>query len=395
MDKSEYKSKIQKERSIGIVGGGQLAQMLCKAARKRNLDVFVQASTNKDPAVPHCNQCVLSPPEDAEGTRRLSELSTHITFENEWLDIEKLDKLYKTGVNFIPTISSLSHLVEKISQRRLLQRLNIPGPKWLLLEDIDKNHLKLPFGWQFPIMAKCSKGGYDGKGTKKIEDYSDLSNLLKEVNLEDWFLESWVQYRQELAIVASRDINGTIRAFPLVETFQKDQICDWISAPASVGNDVKQMAYNIVCSILVELNYVGVLAIEFFYGDNGLEVNEIAPRTHNSGHFSIEACSSSQFDQQICIVAGLDLPEPKLLASGALMVNLIGLNPKYHLTIDERLDKIRNIEGTCLHWYGKESERPGRKLGHVTVLLGEDKKNCADLKARQAMSKIRAIWPMY
>ena len=163
-------------------------------------------------------------------------------------------------------------------------------------------------------MAKSSRWGYDGKGTKVLKSVEDLSQLLRSVDPAQWLLESWVSFEKELAIVVSRDAQGRVRSLPLAETHQFQQVCDWVIAPASVDHAVEMMAYNMAASLLTELNYVGVLAVEFFYGPDGLQVNEVAPRTHNSAHFSIEACSSSQFDQQLCIAAGLPVPETHLLS---------------------------------------------------------------------------------
>ena len=294
----------------------------------------------------------------------------------------------------MPSLEAITPLIDKISQRQLLSKLQISCPRWILLSSLDNNDIKLPTGMYFPLMAKSGKGGYDGKGTYKVKDYSSLFELLNKVNPDEWLLESWVEYDKELSIVASRDLNGKIRTFPLIETYQSQQICDWTFVPASVSSQVEIMAYNVVSSLMVELDYVGVIAIEFFYGPNGLEVNEIAPRTHNSGHFSIDACNSSQFDQQICIVSGKNVPEPKLTSPGAIMVNLLGLPEGKNLPIEERLNKIRKINGSHLHWYGKEVEKRGRKLGHVTILLNETDQLAREDEAIKAVEDIRSIWPM-
>ena len=147
-------------------------------------------------------------------------------------------------------------------------------------------------------MAKAARGGYDGKGTLVLKDIDALAQLIRSVRAEDWMLEAWVNFERELALVVSRDASGSVRAFPLVETHQSQQVCDWVLAPAAVPQAVEALAYNAASSLLTKLNYVGVMALEFFHGPMGLQVNEIAPRTHNSGHFSIDACSSSQSPSQ-------------------------------------------------------------------------------------------------
>ena len=236
-------------------------------------------------------------------------------------------------------------------------------------------------------------GGYDGKGTRVVDDLNGLAQLLRNVDANEWLIEAWVSYEQELALVVSRDSKGRIRSLPLAETHQKNQVCDWVIAPAAVSQLVEATAYNIAASLLTKLSYVGVMTLEFFYGSSGLFVNEVAPRTHNSGHFSIEACSSSQFDQQLCIAAGLEVPNPQLIADGSLMVNLLGLSHDQAEPLDERLSKLRSIEELHLHWYGKD-EIPGRKLGHVTTLLkGHSAAERAE-RAQHMLQSIREIWPL-
>ena len=206
-------------------------------------------------------------------------------------------------------------------------------------------------------------------------------------------LEKWVSFEKELSIVASRDSKGIVRSLPIVETYQSKQVCDWVLAPADIKHDVDLMVKNIASSLLAELDYVGVLAIEFFYGSEGLLVNEIAPRTHNSGHFSIDACSSSQFDQQICITSGIDAPIPEMLVNGALMANLLGLQSNYPISLNQRLDDLRSIPGVNVHWYEKEEEKKGRKLGHVTYLLNNKDALSRKKEALDVLKTIRSIWP--
>ena len=317
-----------------------------------------------------------------------------ITFENEWVNIDALLPLEQQGVRFQPSLAALSPLVDKLSQRQLLDDLAIPSPPWCPLSLISPAQPALPQGWTFPVMAKASRGGYDGKGTVVLRDIDGLAQLLRAVPADDWLLESWVDYELELALVVSRDQRGRIRHFPLVQTHQHQQVCDWVLAPAPVDPSVAALAYNVAASLMTKLGYVGVLALEFFYGPAGLQVNEIAPRTHNSGHFSIEACTSSQFDQQLCIAAGLPVPDPELKSRGALMVNLLGLDPERHPPLDQRLEALEALPGLHLHWYGKSPETPGRKLGHVTLLLEGDTLLKRRDEAESALAAIRRIWPL-
>ena len=379
---------------IGVVGGGQLARMLVQAAAQRDVPIAVQTSDAADPAAGLASRLVAADPRDVAGTRELVVGCDGITFENEWVNIDALLPLEQQGVRFQPSLAALSPLVDKLSQRQLLDDLAIPSPPWCPLSLISPAQPALPQGWTFPVMAKASRGGYDGKGTVVLRDIEGLAQLLRAVPADDWRLESWVDYELELALVVSRDQRGRIRHFPLVQTHQHQQVCDWVLAPAPVDPSVAALAYNVAASLMTKLGYVGVLALEFFYGPAGLQVNEIAPRTHNSGHFSIEACTSSQFDQQLCIAAGLPVPDPELKSRGALMVNLLGLDPDRHTPLDQRLHALKEIPGVHLHWYDKSPETPGRKLGHVTLLLeGESVLQRRD-QAESALTAIRRIWPL-
>ena len=379
---------------IGVVGGGQLARMLVQAAAERQVPIAVQTSKPADPAAGLASRIVAADPTDVAGTRELVVGCDGITFENEWVNIDALLPLEQQGVRFRPSLAALSPLVDKLSQRQLLEDLAIPSPPWCPLSLISPAQPALPQGWTFPVMAKASRGGYDGKGTLVLRDIDALAQLLRAVPAEDWLLESWVDYELELALVVSRDQRGRIRHFPLVQTHQHQQVCDWVLAPAPVDPSVAALAYNVAASLMTKLGYVGVLALEFFYGPAGLQVNEVAPRTHNSGHFSIEACTSSQFDQQLCIAAGLPVPDPELNSRGALMVNLLGLDPERHAPLDQRLQALEAMPGLHLHWYGKSPETPGRKLGHVTLLLEGDTVLKRRDEAESALVAIRRIWPL-
>ena len=378
---------------IGVVGGGQLAMLLVEAGKKRNVDVVVQTAAKTDPAAKKTNQVVLQNPTSAEGTKLLAEKSRFITFENEWVDIPSLLSLQNKGVSFVPRLQSIRPLINKITQRELLNSLDIPCPNWLPIPLEKSSKIEIPDDWGFPLMAKAAKGGYDGKGTKIIKNLKQLQEFFQVKTEEQWMLEKWVSFDKELSIVSSRDSKGIVRSLPIVETYQSKQVCDWVLAPADINHDVNLMVKNIASSLLAELEYVGVLAIEFFYGSEGLLVNEIAPRTHNSGHFSIDACSSSQFDQQICITSGIDVPMPEMIVNGALMANLLGLQSNFPIPLKKRLDDLRCIPGANVHWYEKEEEKKGRKLGHVTYILNNKNALSRKKEALDILKIIRSIWP--
>ena len=383
---------IKKNYSLGIIGGGQLALMLAEAASNRGLKVCVQTKSSKDPAGKKADYVIEADPLKLKGNKDLIKECEKIIFENEWIKTEKLNLLDSENI-FVPSLESIQPLIDRISQKNLINRMNLPSPKWITVREFKNLDEKEIENWNFPLMVKSYKGGYDGKGNTKINIKEELNSFLMETNSDEWLIEEWVDYESELALVGSRDFNGRIRFFPIVETFQKNNICDWVFAPADVNYDLKLFALNVFSSIVNELNYVGVLGIEFFYGDNGLLINEIAPRTHNSAHFSIEACSSSQFDQYICISSGITTPEIKMNCEGSLMINLLGLKKNFPLALEKRIKLLSQINGSNLHWYGKTKEIIGRKMAHITFLLNEKNHLKRIKESEEILTKVREIWP--
>ncbi len=401
---------------IGIVGGGQLAWMLADAAAHLDVPLHVQTPSADDPAVCRASSVVLAPVDDVEATRELASRCSAISFENEWIPLEALRTLEGPSLRFRPSLDALRPLISKASQRRLLNELHLPCPAWCPLSQVlvapptllsapavpggrmgfpppAPPVPRLPEGFAFPVMAKASRGGYDGRGTVPIHSQSELENLLARVNPDDWILESIVGFEQELAVVVCRDPRGQVACFPLVQTHQHQRVCDWVLFPAPVDHAVEAFAGNVAASLVTALDYVGVLSIEFFYGPGGLQVNEIAPRTHNSGHYSIEACRTSQFAQQVRIVSGLPMGSTEPVVPGALMVNLLG-DGADETAIEERRQALKALPGAHLHWYGKKGNRLGRKLGHLTLLLKGRSTRERDREMQRRLAKVRAIWPL-
>ena len=404
--------------AIGIVGGGQLAWMLAQAARDLGVALHVQTPGADDPATREAASVVLAPVDDVVATRELASRCHAISFENEWIPLEALRALQGPGLQFLPGLDALEPLVSKADQRRLLGDLHLPAPRWFPLADVLRPAAlapadgggasppatstrplqepavpRLPEGFDFPMMAKACRGGYDGRGTVPLVDLAALEGLLATVDPEDWILEELVRFEQELALVACRDQHGTVACYPLVQTHQHSRICDWVLFPAPVDHRVEVFARNVAASLLTALDYVGVLSIEFFYGPSGLQVNELAPRTHNSGHLTIEACRTSQFSQQVRIVAGLPMGGTDAVVPGALMVNLLALEGGDADQLDRRR-ALEELPGAHLHWYGKQGGGAGRKLGHLTLLLEGRTDAERELDKQRRLAEVRAIWPL-
>jgi 5-(carboxyamino)imidazole ribonucleotide synthase len=407
--------------SIGVVGGGQLALMLAQEAPGLGLQLHLQAASASDPAVPLASSVVLGDLDDADATAELARRCQVITFENEWVPLGALQGLRQAGVRFLPNLDALAALMCKRAQRELLQKLSMPTPRWCPLEQVlapppapseslespqatvfippgaleaaSPRRPELPRGFQFPLMAKSSRGGYDGKGTLPIPDQQALEALLATVDPAGWLLEEQVAFELELALVAARDQRGNVVCYPLVQTHQQQQVCDWVLFPAPVNHAVEAFARNIAASVLTALDYVGLLAIEFFYGPAGLQINELAPRTHNSGHYTIEACACSQFGQQLRLAALLPMGSPEPLVPGALMVNLLGREGTQDRD-EADCQKLAALPGAHLHWYGKSESSPGRKLGHLTLLLQSSGAEALRLEAQAKLQQVRSIWPL-
>jgi len=305
------------------------------------------------------------------------------------VDLEALAPLAKEGVLFMPSLEALSPLICKRHQRQLLQSLALPTPAWCDLPGDGA----LPAGMAFPLMAKAAVGGYDGKGTALLRHQADLEALIARVEPADWILEAFVAFELELSQLACRDSQGQVQCYPLVQTSQHHQVCDWVLAPAAVPHAVQAYARNIAASLLTALDYEGVLSIELFYGPAGLQVNEIAPRTHNSGHVTIEASLTSQFAQQVRIAAGLPMGPVGLKVPGALMVNLLGFE---HSSSDYGAQRaeLAALPGASLHWYCKQAASPGRKLGHITLVLDGDGPQQRQQQALERLQQVRRIWPL-
>ncbi len=406
---------------VGVVGGGQLALMLAQEAPALGLQLHLQAASASDPAISLASSVVLGDPNDAAATAELARRCQVITFENEWVPLEALQGLRQAGVRFLPDLNALAALMSKRAQRELLQKLALPTPRWCPLEQVlapppapsealespraavfippgalgaaAPRRPELPQGFQFPLMAKSCRGGYDGKGTLPIPDQQALEDLLATVDPAGWLLEEQVAFEMELALVAARDQHGNVICYPLVQTQQRQQVCDWVLFPAPVNHAVEAFARNIAASVLTALDYVGLLAIEFFFGPAGLQVNELAPRTHNSGHYTIEACACSQFGQQLRLAARLPMGSPEPLVPGALMVNLLGRDGTQDRD-EADLQALAALPGAHLHWYGKSESSPGRKLGHLTLLLESSGAEALQREARAKLQEVRSIWPL-
>ena len=377
-------------KRIGVIGGGQLAWMMASAAQELGIELVIQTPYTSDVAVGLAVETVLAEVDDVSATATLATKCEVITFENEFVDLDGLGKLATEHVCFIPPLAALAPLLDKYTQRCYLRDLGLPVPKFAPL-----THSQLPLGFEFPVVIKARRNGYDGQGTFIIKDRSALADLYHRYPDTPFLIEEFVKFDRELAVIAARGVNGEVVTYPILETQQEDQVCRRVFTLQDVPEEIVQTCNSIASKLLTSLGAFGVFGIELFATRDGkVLVNEIAPRTHNSGHLTIEACATSQFSQLIRAVAGLPLGSTALTCGGAVMVNLLGYEDTHSDYLAKR-HQLSAIPHSHVHWYGKQESRIGRKLGHVTILVGTDPQSERQdyrAQAENLARQVAAIW---
>ena len=366
---------------IGIIGGGQLGKMMAQEAKKLGLHLTVLDPTPDSPAGQIADEQIVGELEDREKIRELVEGSDVSTFEIEHINTQILSRLEVQGKNIFPSPAVLEIIRDKSKQKEFLDRSGIPTSRW---QPIGGDPiLESPFG--FPVVQKACRGGYDGRGVSVIKGKGDPRLPVES------FLEEYIPFEKELAVMIARNRRGEIKSYPLVEMLfnQEENICDMIIAPAQVTGKIAERAQEIAISCVEALNGTGVFGIELFLTrDEKILVNEIAPRVHNSGHYSIEGCVTSQFEQQIRSIIDLPLGSTDLLIP-TVVVNILGEKghsgkPDY-LGVRECLE----IPGVSIHIYGKKETRPYRKMGHAAI-VDRDIEGAIE-KARRVKELLRVV----
>jgi len=387
-------------QKIGVIGGGQLAWMMAIAAKRLGLELTVQASSPDDSAVPIADRVVYGKVDDAIATANMAKHCQAITFENEFVDLVALQELidhsddqfldHKTDrkLLFLPKLETLAIAVDKLNQRQHFRDHGIPTPKFYAVDSLSQllmaaEHLG------YPLVLKARRHGYDGKGTWVIANESDLRSAWDAMDGVPAIAEAFIPFERELAVIAARTESGEIVIYPVVETQQIDQVCRRTVAPARIRDSIRDQVAAIAKQIMTSFEAIGILGIEFFLTAKGeINVNEIAPRTHNSGHYTIEGCQTSQFEQLLRVVSGMPLGDVSMLAPVSIMVNLLGFEKTFgaDATYLEKREAIANFPNTFIHWYNKTNASVGRKLGHVTILAAT-----YDL-ALDISDRIESIW---
>ncbi len=347
--------------TIGIIGGGQLGRMTAMAAARLGYRCHIYAPEPCSPAFQVAAAHTIAPYEDETALARFAEQVDVVTFEFENISAEALAVLAShRPVRPGPGVLRISQ--DRILEKSFLNGADIPTAPWRAVETVDDLTAAIAeIG--LPAVLKTTRLGYDGKGQFLLRSTADIPIALAALEPKPLILEGFVDFAAEGSVLVARGADGQTSVYDMVENRHRDHILDLTLAPAPFSPDVRQAAQTMAIRIAERIDLVGLLAVEFFIDRNGQVIaNEIAPRPHNSGHWTIEACPVSQFEMQIRAVAGLKLP-PARRHADAVMKNLIGPD-------DMALwPTLLATDGLIAHHYGKRDNRPGRKLGHVTVLF--------------------------
>jgi 5-(carboxyamino)imidazole ribonucleotide synthase len=373
---------------LGILGGGQLGKMLLFDTRKFDIQTYVLDPSDEAPCKVACNHFFQGDLMDFETVYNFGKQVDVLTFEIELVNLEALEKLENEGKKVYPSPKTLKLIQNKGIQKNFYLEHNIPTApaktfkdlKKLVVEIVDSK-LEMPFVW------KCTEFGYDGNGVKIIRTLQDLDNL---PNVE-CIAEEMVPFKNELAVIVCRNPSGEIKTYPVVEMEfhpEANQV-EYVICPARIDEKVAEKARAIALEVSKKFNHVGLLAVEMFQtSTDEILVNEVAPRPHNSGHYSIEASYTSQFENHLRAILDLPLGNTDSKVAG-IMVNLSGAEGFSGDVIYENIETILGWNGVTPHIYGKKQTRPFRKMGHVTI-VNEDI-NVARKIAEDVKNTIRVI----
>lgn len=359
-----------KDKTLGIVGGGQLGRMLVQAAKKMNIKTIVLDPTKDGPAGILADEQVVGKFTEHDAVMELGKHADAITFEIESAHPGALEELEAQGKIVAPAGRVLQVIKDKVTQKQALQENGIPVAEFKPIETrVDIAQVAEKF-W-YPVVLKTRSGGYDGRGNYVVEVPDDIGPAFEKLggdkNPNSLYVEKWVPFQKELAVNITRDRDGMISFHPVVETVHKNNICHTVTAPAPVSEHITNRAEAIAELVVKTLNGVGCFGIEFFLTkENNILVNEIAPRVHNSGHHTIESCHTSQFEQHVRAVMGMPLADSSMKEKATVMINILGerTGPAFPTGVED----AEKIPGVSVHIYGKLETRPERKMGHLTAV---------------------------
>ena len=380
---------IKSPEPLGILGGGQLGRFFTISAQNMGYSVVVFDPDDKSPAGKMADKHICKPYDDLKALDELKASCSAVTTEFENIPAETLQYLEK-DIIVRPESKAVSIVQNRIKEKDFLKKSGIPVGQYIVINNLESIKNTNEKDKIFPAILKTAQFGYDGKGQIHVNNISELENAFISFNNAPCVLERKLDLDLEFSIVLARSINGGYLEYPLIENHHESGILDFSLIPARAPSSLKEEATKFAMKIASDLNYIGVMAIEFFISSNRLYVNEIAPRPHNSGHFSIDACGYNQFDQQVLALAGNELKNEATKFPISVMLNLLGdlwfrsgeqLEPKFEMIAGP---------GISLHLYGKAEPRIGRKMGHITVLGLKNKSQEDVMEKTETIRKI--LW---
>jgi len=377
-------------KTIGIIGGGQLGKMSILEGKKLGLSFIMLDPSAECPASSIVDQQIVENYFNEEKIRELADKSDVLTYEFEHINADYLITLEAEGYKIYPSPTTLKMVQDKFEQKTFLNNKNIPTPRFTEVDSVE-SIISGVEDYGYPLVLKSCKGGYDGKGNYLIRSKEDIQSAFKKLegDSERLMVEEFVPFVMEISALVARGINGKMVIYPLAENIHEDNILINTIVPARINKLVEDKAKALALKTMEYLEGVGVFCIEMFVTKEGdVLINEIAPRTHNSGHYTIEACRTSQFNQHLRAILELPLGSTELLKP-AVMLNILGEEGYEGNTKVIGLEEVLEINQCNVHLYGKKETMPKRKMGHVTIL--EEDLNKAIEISKKVQKTLRVI----
>lgn len=353
---------------LGIIGGGQLAKMTALAALQLGCDVVVLERNSYSPAAQLATHSIVGNWDDPEALLKLAAQVDVVSIENEFISVQALEAVEKSGAALFPATAALHKVQDKLIQKQTLAAVGLALPSFAGVRDIQEvAEFGRRAGW--PVVLKARRNGYDGKGNATVRGEPEVAAAWAALagDRQPLYVEAFCPYVAELATIVTRGRDGSVVAYPVVETVQRDHICHLVRAPAPVSAAVAGRAADCARRAIESVGGVGSFGVEMFLtGDGKVLINELAPRVHNSGHYTIEGCTCSQFENHVRAVLGWPLGSAAMIVPAAVMVNLLGTGKGPGAP--RGMTKALAVPGAHLHIYGKAMSGTGRKMGHVTAL---------------------------
>ena len=373
---------------LGILGGGQLGKMLLQVTSRLSIKTNILDPSKDSPCKNLCNEFEIGNLMDFDSVYQFGKKCDLVTFEIEHVNIEALEKLESEGTKVYPSSKTLKIIQNKNLQKQFFIDNNIPTSNfWYFKSPKDFKNSFHKNQISFPCVWKKTKFGYDGYGVEIIKSIKQIDNLPN----EEFIIEELIPFEKELATTIVRNNSGDIQIFPLVQMdFNKESNqVEYVVCPAQVNREIKDLANALAMKVSKSFKHVGLLAIEMFLTkDNKILINEVAPRPHNSAHYSIEACENSQFQQHINSILDLKLGSCKS-NNNAIMVNLVGEKGYSGPVIYQGIEKAMEQSNVSVHIYGKSNTKPNRKMGHVTVTDENLKNGLKKAKSIKNLIKVK------